>query len=336
MEHWEALCPDGLRFVYDDTLFRPGTDTFLLSSLPRLKRGLRVCDLGCGTGLLSLLLLQRQPELQVTGVEIRPRRQLWPAGPPRKSHLSGHLTIVEGDLRSRALPLTPGSFDLAVCNPPYYSPGSGALPDQNALRTARTEATCTLTELCSAAARILRWDGRFCLVHKPERLTVCCARCGKQPWNPNGCASSVPNPARHRHWCWRRAAGRTSRPHRGTPAAAAPGRWFPHSGAGRHLFQNTGGHAMSGTLYLVATPIGNLGDFSPRAVETLQSVDFIAAEDTRVSVKLLNHFEIKKPLVSYHAHNHVSAGQAIFGAPAVRRVLCPGHGCRYSRHLRSR
>ncbi|MGI5953616.1 16S rRNA (cytidine(1402)-2'-O)-methyltransferase [Dysosmobacter sp.] len=68
---------------------------------------------------------------------------------------------------------------------------------------------------------------------------------------------------------------------------------------------------MSGTLYLVATPIGNLGDFSPRAVETLQSVDFIAAEDTRVSVKLLNHFEIKKPLVSYHSHNHVSAGQAI-------------------------
>ena len=68
---------------------------------------------------------------------------------------------------------------------------------------------------------------------------------------------------------------------------------------------------MSGTLYLVATPIGNLGDFSPRAVETLETVDFIAAEDTRVSVKLLNHFEIKKPLVSYHEHNHVTAGQAI-------------------------
>ena len=68
---------------------------------------------------------------------------------------------------------------------------------------------------------------------------------------------------------------------------------------------------MSGTLYLVATPIGNLGDFSPRAVETLNAVDFIAAEDTRVSVKLLNHFAIKKPLVSYHEHNHISAGQAI-------------------------
>ena len=68
---------------------------------------------------------------------------------------------------------------------------------------------------------------------------------------------------------------------------------------------------MSGTLYLVATPIGNLGDLSPRAVETLAAVDFIAAEDTRVSLKLLNHFQIKKPLVSYHEHNHVSAGQTV-------------------------
>ena len=68
---------------------------------------------------------------------------------------------------------------------------------------------------------------------------------------------------------------------------------------------------MSGRLYLVATPIGNLGDFSPRGVETLETVDFIAAEDTRVSVKLLNHFDIKKPLVSYHEHNHVTAGRAI-------------------------
>jgi len=78
---------------------------------------------------------------------------------------------------------------------------------------------------------------------------------------------------------------------------------------------------MSGTLYLVATPIGNLGDFSPRAVETLETVDFIAAEDTRVSLKLLNHFQIKKPLVSYHEHNHVTAGQAI-----LQRLLA-GESC---------
>lgn len=68
---------------------------------------------------------------------------------------------------------------------------------------------------------------------------------------------------------------------------------------------------MTGILYLVATPIGNLGDFSPRAVETLRNADFIAAEDTRVSVKLLNHFDIKKPMVSYHEHNRAAAGEAI-------------------------
>ena len=78
---------------------------------------------------------------------------------------------------------------------------------------------------------------------------------------------------------------------------------------------------MTGTLYLVATPIGNLGDFSPRAVATLESVDFIAAEDTRVSVKLLNHFGVKKPLVSYHEHNRAAAGQAV-----VARLLS-GESC---------
>lgn len=69
---------------------------------------------------------------------------------------------------------------------------------------------------------------------------------------------------------------------------------------------------MSGKLYLVGTPIGNLGDFSPRAVETLKEVDFIAAEDTRVTLKLLNHFDIRKPMVSYFEHNKFASGAKIF------------------------
>lgn len=68
---------------------------------------------------------------------------------------------------------------------------------------------------------------------------------------------------------------------------------------------------MSGILYIVGTPIGNLGDFSPRAVQTLRDVDFIAAEDTRVTVKLLNHFDIKTPMVSYHEHNKIQRGEII-------------------------
>ena len=68
---------------------------------------------------------------------------------------------------------------------------------------------------------------------------------------------------------------------------------------------------MAGMLYLVPTPIGNLGDISQRCRETLEQADFIAAEDTRVSLKLLNHLGIKKPLVSYYEHNREASGQKI-------------------------
>ena len=78
---------------------------------------------------------------------------------------------------------------------------------------------------------------------------------------------------------------------------------------------------MTGTLYLVPTPIGNLGDISRRCAETLAAADFIAAEDTRVSLKLLNHLEIKKPLVSYHEHNKQESG------PRILERLLAGESC---------
>lgn len=78
---------------------------------------------------------------------------------------------------------------------------------------------------------------------------------------------------------------------------------------------------MEAKLYVVGTPIGNLGDMSPRAVKTLEGCDFIAAEDTRVTSKLLNYFEIKKPLVSYFEHNKKEKGEII-----IERILA-GESC---------
>ena len=68
---------------------------------------------------------------------------------------------------------------------------------------------------------------------------------------------------------------------------------------------------MSGILYVTGTPIGNLSDLSPRAAQTLEQVDFIAAEDTRVTLKLLNHLGIKKPMISYYEHNKRERGEII-------------------------
>ena len=78
---------------------------------------------------------------------------------------------------------------------------------------------------------------------------------------------------------------------------------------------------MTGELFVVGTPIGNLGDFSPRAAETLERVDFIAAEDTRVTIKLLNYFGIKNKLIAYHEHNRAEKGPSI-----VERILS-GESC---------
>ena len=68
---------------------------------------------------------------------------------------------------------------------------------------------------------------------------------------------------------------------------------------------------MAGTLYLVPTPIGNLEDISKRMADTLAQVDFVAAEDTRVSLKLLNHLDIRKPMLSYHRHNTQTGGPQV-------------------------
>ena len=78
---------------------------------------------------------------------------------------------------------------------------------------------------------------------------------------------------------------------------------------------------MAGMLYLVPTPIGNLGDISPRCRQTLEDADFIAAEDTRVTLKLLNHLGIKKSLVSYYEHNKAFKGNVI-----MERILA-GETC---------
>lgn len=176
MEHWESLRPNGLRFVWDDALFRPGTDSFLLSALPRLTPGTRVCDLGCGTGLLGLLLLQRQRELRVTGIDIQPAAVALAERAAVENGLTDRLRFLCADLRSVRTLFPTGSFDLVICNPPYYPPNSGKVSGDSARRTARAETEAALDDICDAAAYLLRWGGKFCLVHKPERLTdVLCA-----------------------------------------------------------------------------------------------------------------------------------------------------------------
>ena len=147
----EELLFDSIRMKIPDAQFRMSTDSMVLADFCRIRPGSRVLDLGCGCGTLGLLLLGADETLRVCGIEIQEAAARQAQENAEENGFSDHLHIV-------------------LSNPPYYPPGSGYLHAQDSLSAARSEICCPFDALCAAAARALRWGGRFFLVHKPERL----------------------------------------------------------------------------------------------------------------------------------------------------------------------
>ena len=176
MEHWEELAPGGLRLLWDDALFPPGTDSFLLSALPRLRPGLRVCDLGCGTGLVGFLLLQRQRDLSLTGVDREERAVALARRCVAENGLADRVVFETLDIRDLRGRLPAGGFDLVVANPPYFPPSRGLSPADPARRQARTEDTLSLPELLADLLTALREAGL-----EPKRLRAVEPRPGAAP-----------------------------------------------------------------------------------------------------------------------------------------------------------
>lgn len=317
---YDDLWPGGPRFARSGAGFALGTDSVLLADFAADRRVRRFADLGCGAGVLTVLLLHALPQAAAVGVELQPDAAQLCRNNLEANGLTGRAQILCADLREHRAVLPAGSFDLVVANPPYFAAGSGYTSPDPMRAHARDERTCTMQDICAAMAYLTRWGGSAALVHRPERLSeLLCAltAAGARAQAPahrgaHGACGAQPRAGRGTP---RRKAGAQA------PAAAGTVRTRRH-GLGRDP-QNLSQEdvTMSGTLYLVGTPIGNLGDLSVRALETLRSADFIAAEDTRVTAKLLNHFEIKKPCVSYYEHNKYASGEKI-----VARLLA-GETC---------
>ena len=147
------------------------TDSVLLADFVRLSGMGRGIDLGCASGVLMLLLLQRSQRLEMTGLELLENAAALARENLAVNGWSERGQVLTGDIRSARELFRPGCFDLVISNPPYFPAGSGAVSPDPGRALARSEQGCSLEELCDAAAWLCREGGRFCLVHKPEQLS---------------------------------------------------------------------------------------------------------------------------------------------------------------------
>ena len=179
MEKKDRLWPNGPCFYYDTGLFPPGTDSFALGYFARPAHGDTVCDLGSGTGLLGTLLLARGDTLTLENVELSVPAMALARKTFTENGWLTHAVFRTGDLRDVSVLPRAGSVNYVISNPPYFPAGSGESAKGEARRTAREETSCTLDDVCAAAQRVLRYGGRFALVHRAERLAdVLCAMRG--------------------------------------------------------------------------------------------------------------------------------------------------------------
>ncbi len=138
------------------------------------KKAVKGADLGCGSGILCLLLLNQLPDLHMTGLEIQPDEAELARENLLNNDFAERSDIRSGDLRQTVKTLPNGRFDLVISNPPYYmqkeGAGGKASPDRER-SIARGESACSLEELCVAASMLCRSGGRVFLCYKPERMT---------------------------------------------------------------------------------------------------------------------------------------------------------------------
>lgn len=161
---WLALSPEAEGFPL-------GTDAIVLADFAAPPRRAAVCDLCAGSGAVGLLLLSRDPSMRVTALELREAACAAMERTAAANGITDRFSVLHGDLRAIRSLLPAGSFTQVTCNPPYYPVGSGYQPETEAQAIARTELCCTLSDVCAAAAWLLRTGGCLWMVHRPERLT---------------------------------------------------------------------------------------------------------------------------------------------------------------------
>lgn len=165
-------------YVSDEHTF--GTDAVLLASFAKIKSKDKACDMGTGCGIIPMIWCKGEVG-SITAVDIQQKACLQAQKSVELNGLNEKIKVINADIRALKGVLDFGSFDLVTMNPPYKPVGTGIESASEADKIARHETACTIDDAVAAAAQLLRFGGRFCICHRPERLCdiICSMRNGK-------------------------------------------------------------------------------------------------------------------------------------------------------------
>ena len=169
-ERIDDLQRNNYKIIQDPERFCFGMDAVLLSGFARAKEGDRVIDLGTGTGIIPILMEAKTRASDLIGLEIQPESADMAQRSVELNHLESKIRIVTGDIKEASSLFGAATFDVVTSNPPYMTEHHGITNEKSPRAIARHELLCTLEDVISQAAKLLRPGGSFYMVHRPFRL----------------------------------------------------------------------------------------------------------------------------------------------------------------------
>lgn len=169
-ERIDDLQRNHYRIIQDPDRFCFGMDAVLLSGFARVPEGAKVLDMGTGTGIIPILLEAKTKASHLTGLEIQADSADMAGRSVKLNHLEDKIDIITGDIKEAVSLFGAASFDVVTCNPPYMTEHHGITNEYTPKAIARHELLCSLEDVISQAAKLLRPGGSFFMVHRPFRL----------------------------------------------------------------------------------------------------------------------------------------------------------------------
>ncbi len=170
-ERIDDLCRGGLRIIQNSTAPRFSLDAVLLADFTPPRHNTIIIDLGCGTGIIPLLLWAKNPNIHIQGIELMPDMVDMARRSVAMNRLEQYIDIVQGDIRRISEKAGKSTADIVTCNPPYYQPGRGKISTNALTAAARCEIHGTLADFIHAAAFVLKPLGCLYMIHRCARFT---------------------------------------------------------------------------------------------------------------------------------------------------------------------